>query len=341
MRLFKCLALMGLTAFALWGCAADPSSFTHEVAGEQKPWLSERFDAAPDKFTFAIISDLNGGERAGVFSLAVDQINLLRPEFVVSVGDLIDGPSEDAASLQQEWDSFDERAAKLRAPFFHVGGNHDLTGEALREFWAARYGPLYYSFVYKNALFLVLDTEDNTPERMKEIFEARNAAIKVLDGPNPEAARDMEYFKMPERISGAVGAEQAAYFEKAIADHPDVRWIFLFMHKPVWQREDDNPFKRIEAALKDRPYSLFNGHFHSYSHTEKNGRDYIILGTTGGGQDAADEHSFDHITLVTMDEGGPSIATLRMDGVLDKSGALPPEAASMCFQASRCAAQKP
>jgi len=337
MRKYRGLTVVIAAAAMLAACETGPAqtAFRPAEADVPNPWLSENFDAAEDKFTFAVISDLNGGEREGVFEVAVEQLNLLRPDFVISVGDLIDGASEAPASLEQEWDWFDERASKLRAPFFYVGGNHDLTGEALREFWKARYGAPYYSFVYKDALFLVLDTEDNTPERMLEMFEARSAAIKMIDSGEPEKAREMEYYKMPERVTGAIGPEQAAYFEQAIAAHPDVRWTFLFMHKPVWQAGDPD-FALVEAALGDRPYTLFNGHLHAYSLTERNGRDHIMLGTTGGGQDAADENSFDHVTLVTVDGGDPSIATLRLDGILDKAAKLPPGAEDMCFQASRC-----
>ena len=324
----------------LGGCAvldgnAPRNAFTNDIAPPQ-PWPHENFDTGDEKFTFAIITDLNGGEREGVFEVAVAQLNLLRPEFIISVGDLIDGGTEDIAQLEKEWDWFDERAEKATAPLFYVGGNHDLTNQTMRDVWQARYGPRFYHFVYGNILFLMMDTEDYSPTRHEEIYLARAAAIEVLDGPEPDKAREMEYFKMPERVTGEIGAGQAAYIEAAIADNPDVRWTFLFMHKPVWKREDENAFARIETALADRPYTLFNGHFHAYAHTTRNTRDYMILGTTGGGQNAENDASFDHVTLVTMDETGPSIANLRMDGILDKTGTIPAGGDEMCFQASRC-----
>ncbi|MEK7265134.1 MAG: metallophosphoesterase [Pseudomonadota bacterium] len=336
----RLIALL-IGAIALAACAnlttKDPAAPFHgAIAAPPLPWNSENFDAAPGKFSFAIITDLNGGERPGVFDVAVAELNLLRPEFIISVGDLIDGVGEDEASLTAEWDRFDQRAAKARAPFFHVGGNHDLTGSALRKIWEDRYGPRYYHFVYKDVLFLVLDTEDYSLQRMEEIKVIRDTAIKALAGPHPADASKLEYFNLPERFTGEVGGEQAAYFEKAILDNPSVRWTFLFMHKPVWRRGGENAFLRIEAALKDRPYTLFNGHVHSYSHTLRQDRDYIIMGTTGGGQDAKDASAFDHITLVTIGDGDPSIASLRLDGVLDKTGAIPEGGDAYCFQASRC-----
>ena len=50
-----------------------------------------RFNDDTSKLQFAIISDLWGGYRSGVFEDAIDKLALLQPQFVMSVGDLIDG----------------------------------------------------------------------------------------------------------------------------------------------------------------------------------------------------------------------------------------------------------
>lgn len=328
------------TFVVLTACQRQGPVFTHGLPpGGAVPWLSDKFDQADGKFTFGIVTDLNGGEREGIFEIAVEQLNLLRPELIVTVGDLVEGSSSNADSIIAEYDDFDRRARKAKAPLFHVGGNHDLTDPVMRQVWKDRYGAHYYYFVYKNVLFLMLDTEDHTDKRRTEIHEARQAAIKVMDGPEPEKASVMEYFKMPERVTGTVGEEQAAYFQKVIADHPDVYWTVLFMHKPVWKKEGAGSLEPLERSLANRPYTVFNGHFHSYSHTLKNDKDHIILGTTGGHQGADDPNSFDHVTLVTMTPEGPSIANLRLDGILDKTAHIPLRADSVCFQASRCGNQ--
>ncbi|MBL7874334.1 MAG: metallophosphoesterase [Cyclobacteriaceae bacterium] len=330
----SCRVVVIFIFFSVLSCT-EKKDFKHELAEGRKPWLHENFDGE-DKFTFGIITDLNGGEREGIFEVAIEQLNLLRPEFILTVGDLIDGVSEDTDALNKEWDYFDARASKAKAPLFHVGGNHDLTNPGMREVWASRYGAYYYHFVYKDMLFLILDTEDYSDARRQEIFKARDAAIKVMDGPNPEKANDMEYFKMQERITGEIGNEQSTYFKKVLEQNPTVKWTFLFMHKPVWQRTDEGGLTVIEQALGTRPYTVFNGHVHSYSHTKKSNQDYIILGTTGGSQNKMDSMSFDHITLVTVDKQGPSIANLRLDGILDRSGKIPLQGDTLCFQASAC-----
>lgn len=93
-----------LTALALamlLGCAQttqdtnnDVSAFYYdeEAFPDAKPWSSENFQNNPKNFQFAIIGDRTGGANAlGTFDLAMDQINLLQPEFVINVGDLIEG----------------------------------------------------------------------------------------------------------------------------------------------------------------------------------------------------------------------------------------------------------
>jgi len=328
-------------ASCIIGCS-DPSEFPSRSnfvgpdTGAVRPWTSENFDSTEDKFTFAVFSDLTGGERDRVFEIAVAQLSLLRPELIINVGDLIEGSTTDRADVDAQWDWFDERADRAKAPVFYVGGNHDLTGEFMRGVWDDRYGRKYYSFVYKDVLFLVLDTEDNTAERMQEIFEARTQALQIFAEEGEEAFAKTTYANLPELPAGNVGDEQSKYFLDAIASNPDVRWTFLFMHKAPWLREDLATFVAIEDALADRPYTVFHGHEHAYAYVERRGRDYIQLATTGGAQIPAKGRSMDQVVLVTVDDEGVDIANLLMEGILDKTGKIPLGGADVCFEMSMC-----
>lgn len=299
----------------LTACATGkPAAFRAAAGAGAVPWSHTRFDTTANGFTFAVVSDLNGGERPQVFDRAVAQLALLRPELVLSVGDLIDGPTAVDTVLDREWDVFDARLKPLRAPFFRVGGNHDLTGEVLRDVWRRRYGPTYYSFVYRDVLFLVLDTEDLSPERAQQVFAARSEAVRAAREGRSDT-EGLEYYRMPERAFGDVGTAQAAFVRAALAEHRDVRWTFLFFHKPVW-RGNDPEFASIEAALADRPYTVFSGHLHSLNRERRLGRDYFTLGTTGGSQNPADSMAIDHLTLVTMKADGPSVVHLKLEAML-------------------------
>ncbi|NND79338.1 MAG: hypothetical protein HKN53_05520 [Maribacter sp.] len=321
----KFKALLSILAFIFLSCKhnAEPiPKFEHDVNSGPTPWTSSDFEIEEEDFTFAIISDLNGGERPGVYNTAVSQLNRLDPTFVLSVGDLIDGGTEDTLQLAREWDSFDERTSKLNMPFFYLGGNHDLTNPVMREFWKKRFGPRYYHFVYEDVLFLMIDSEDYEEKRMLEIYEARAKALKIIAGELKGVYEDSEYYQMVERSLGGMGNGQLEYFKAVLKKYPKPRWTFILMHKPLWMREGNKGLGPLEKLLSDRSYTAINGHFHSFSHRKRLGRNYTILGTTGGSQHKNDSLSFDHVTLIRMAEE-PVLTHLRMDGILDETGSVP------------------
>lgn len=321
MKSYTTLLLLSLLIISCKTNTEQPV-FRHDVKSGPTPWTSETFELEEDDFTFAIISDLTGGERENIYSTAVGQLNRLDPTFVLSVGDLIDGGTEDTLQLEKEWNSFDSRTSKLNMPFFHLGGNHDLTNPTMREFWKERFGPRYYHFVYENVLFLMMDSEDYEEKRMLEIYQARAKALQIIDGEIEGVYEESEYYHMPERRIGGMSNDQFNYYKTVLEENPDVKWTFILMHKPLWMREDDKGLGKLEALLTDRPYTVINGHFHSFSHRKRHGRDYTMLGTTGGAQKATDSMAFDHVTMVRMAKE-PIVTHLKMDGILDETGSVP------------------
>ncbi len=308
--------------------------FSHEIQDGPKPWKSEAFDAESDRFMFALHADLTGGERPHIFETAMRQLALLHPEFVISAGDLIEGGG-DRAALIEEWESFEARALLAGAPLFFVGGNHDLSSELERAVWGERHGPYFYHFIYKNVLFLILDSEDMSENRRAKIATERAEAVKVYKTDGAEAFAQTAYATSPERTSGAISDAQADYFVSVLAAEPDVRHSFVFVHKPVWQAEK-TPYTRIETALSDRAHTVFNGHVHVYEHRVRNAADHIQIATTGGQQFPQIGTSEDHVTLVTVSGEDVSIATLLLAGIRDKTGAVPSEGHELCFSAAEC-----
>jgi 3',5'-cyclic AMP phosphodiesterase CpdA len=331
-RFFRGCSIVAFTLLISCG----KNYFQHDIIGNNTPWSYLPGNTPGERFSFAVIGDLNSGERAGVLEVAVEQLNLLHPDFILTIGDLVEGGTEDTLQLKKEYDHFDQRMSKATAPVFHLGGNHDLTNPVMRKYWEQRYGKRYYHFIYKNVLFLVLDPEDYPEERMWKIYKARKRALELLDSGKLELAQLTEYYRMPERATGEISDTQSAYFEKITSDHPSVRWTFVLMHKPVWQRSGKGGFQRIETALSGKKFTVLNGHQHKYSYTERNQHDYIMLATTGGGQDAKSDRAFDHILFATVSDSVPSLANLRLDGILNKKGQIPLDGEKFCFQASRC-----
>jgi hypothetical protein len=153
------LLLAGIPVQATWG-REDPDSaaafrFDPAEVRDAKPWTSEDFKNDPYNFQFAILGDRGGGASPlGTYERAIDQLNLLQPEFVMSVGDYVEGYTAEQAEMDEQWEEFEAIVAKLQMPFFHVRGNHDINMPLTRKAWRERRGPKYYHFRYKDVLFI-------------------------------------------------------------------------------------------------------------------------------------------------------------------------------------------
>ncbi len=261
--------------------AQDPESFQHEVSTDPKPWTNKGFEQDPMNFQFAIVSDRTGGHREGVFGKAVERLNQLHPEFVMSVGDLIEGYSKDSMEVNRQWAEFDSILSPLATRFFYLPGNHDISNSMMRNQWMERYGRAYYHFLYKDVLFLTLDTNDGD-------------GVVLSD-------------------------RQVDYVTQTLEKYPDVRWTLLFMHHPIWAYREFNEFNKIEEALAGRPYTVFAGHTHRYLHQVRNEQNYYILGTTGGGSRLLGPKfgQYDHVTWVTLTDQGPEMVNLQLSGIVD------------------------
>jgi hypothetical protein len=262
-----------------------PNLLIEQPAGN-KPWTHLIINDKPGQFQFVVVTDRTGGHRPGVFEKGVEKVNLLQPEFVISVGDLIEGYTTDTLEINRQWDEFSGFVKKLEMPFFYVPGNHDLTNPVMEGIWKKRFGPTYYSFVYKDVLFMALNSEDQT----------RGAG------------------------KGSISPPQLEWIKKNLDMHRNVKWTFLFMHQPLWAQEADpvNWFD-VEKLLESRKHTVFVGHRHHYERFERNNSQYYMLATTGGTSPLRGPQlgEFDHFVWVTMTDRGPILANLHLDGVFN------------------------
>ena len=116
-----------------------------------------------------------------MFAAAVDLLNLVRPEFVVNVGDLIEGYVEDEAPLKAWWAEVDADLQRLEMPFFMVPGNHDVNFDPSEKVWFDRASVerSYSYFVYKDVLFLLISTEDPPKQEISDEMEASYYQVKA------------------------------------------------------------------------------------------------------------------------------------------------------------------
>ena len=312
--------LMALSVLALsTSCSSDHVSLASNVPHTNKPFADQT-----ENFQFVIIGDRTGGHRPGVFRHAIERVNQLQPEFVVGVGDLIEGYKADEATLRQEWDEFDNIVDLLDMPFFYTVGNHDVSNDVMRDLWLRRHGRDYYHFVYRDVLFISLNTED-PPIALSEETMAKQARLAEIMRKDPGSIQQLLRERRQQtggvsnkpKLPGVVAISdvQQKWAAKVLADHPKVRWTILLMHKPAW--EYDSPaFEAIEQLMQERPYTVIAGHEHYFNYSKRLERDYVTMGTTGGIWLSLGQGSFDHIAWVTMTDEGPQIANVALCGLL-------------------------
>ena len=272
------------------------ASFVHSLGEGPKPWTSESFLNDSQEFHFAIVSDRTGGERKGFFEKGIASLNLLRPEFVMSVGDLVDGRGASEAELRRQWDEAEDFIGRLKMPFFHVVGNHDIwTGfsgmtperQTSINLWKELHGTnTYYSFTYKGCLFLCLDVMERH-----------------------------DYFPPHEPLP----QHQVDWASDEIEKHKDARWRFIFMHKPIDWTSDR--WLEFERKINKYDYTVFCGDWHNHCTAVRHGKKYYMIGTTGGGFDGgvkSDDLRYgimDSITWVTVTKDGPVVSNLALSGI--------------------------
>lgn len=278
-----CITLVGIGAAVVFSGGREGVGKTFFPTEERNPVTHLRWNDSPDDFQFAVVSDRTGGHRAEVFSQAVDKLNLLQPEFVLSVGDFIEGGKISADKIAAEWKEFDGFIKKFNMPFFYVPGNHDVATKETTKAWQDKLGRRHYHFVYRGVLFLILNTDD------------------------------------PPEKGGAISEEQIAYVQKTLKDNASARWTIVALHRPLWTKDNGaaNGFAEVEKALAGRPYTVFCGHEHNYEKFVRNGMNYYQLATTGGASlmRGVEFGEFDHIVWVTMKKDGPLMANIMLDSI--------------------------
>lgn len=294
------LALAAILPLAFPAVGSD-RGFSHDLTGDgPKPWTHLDFQDDPDEFHFAIVPDRTGGDFRGAFTNALAKVNLMRPAFVMTVGDLIPGLKPPKVIRPQQI-ALTNMASKVIAPFFYVVGNHDigrsrpsypLNHEESLAVWKEFYGDrTYYSFMYRGVLFVALDTMEGRDSRRPQV---------------------------------GITKEQYAWFKKTLDEHSDARWTIVFMHQPsVWKTAEWEDFEKSE--LTKRNYTVFAGDWHHYIYARRHGRDYYVLAVAGGCGSRKENSrelmgmeygEVDHITWVTMTKKGPVVANLTLEGIL-------------------------
>jgi len=266
-------------------------------------WLD--LPAEDETFTFVVFGDRTGGPDEGIAVLAqaVEETNLLEPDLVMTVGDLIQGYNTTEPWMTQMRE-YRDTMSRLLCPWFPVAGNHDVYWrgpDRPEEEHEARYemhfGPLWYAFDHKDSRFIVLYSDEPNPETGERNFGKAEC----------------------QRMS----PEQFAWLESTLAGAKDKQHVFCFLHHPRWigGRYGDD-WERVHELLADagNVRAVFAGHIHYMRYDgPRDGIEYVTLATVGGHQSghvpsAGWLHQFHH---VTVRPDGIALASLPVGTTMD------------------------
>jgi hypothetical protein len=227
-----------------------------------------------DAFVFAIFGDRTGGPDLGINVLAdaVRDVNLVEPDMVLTVGDLIQGYNQTAEWMTQMAE-YKAVMGELLCPWFPVAGNHDVywrgdgkpEGEHEKSY-EMHFGPLWYSFTHKGSHFIVLYSDEGNQETGEKSIH------------KPESQEMTE--------------AQKAFLAQALERGKDATHQFLFLHHPRWlgnnYGSDWNDTVHPMLVEAGNVRAVFAGHIHRMRHDfgpqGDDGIEYVTLATVGGGQ---------------------------------------------------------
>lgn len=263
------LSLLLLAALVLSGVAwaADPCRFVVMADNWGRPGVTDPVTPPP------------------AYARAIAEANLLQPEFVVFVGDMVRGYC-DVEALEESWEAFEALTKRLEMPIHLVVGNHDVFSKESEQIFQRRYGPLWYSFEVKDCHFIVLDSEDQTA---------------------------------PGRIAGA----QWEWLQADLAAAKGKR-SFVFIHNPIWGADfaKSEWGKRVHPRLVEAGVdTVFAGHVHQYEREPtRDGVRYLSgCGLAAETKESPLAGGFFHYLFVTARGEGPArVAVVR-------TGAVEPE----------------
>lgn len=257
------------------------AQFYHELSENNKPWTADPMIHGSD-FRFVVIGDLTGGEEPGKFDMAIQRINELSPDFVITVGDLIEGYTYDRNEILRQWEAVHTSVEKLEMPFFHVPGNHDITNALMMEVWKEKFGHDHYAFKVGETLFLILNVYD------------------------------------PENIG--FSQEQQQMVEKSLEQHSKDHPVFVVLHDPLWNLIEKNfpGAKTISDLLYEYNVTWFCGHEHRYWFRNYNAHPHYMLAGLASSYIKQDPKLglFQNLMQVTVKSDQVRISNLHLDGLL-------------------------
>ncbi|MCM2373575.1 LamG-like jellyroll fold domain-containing protein [Aporhodopirellula aestuarii] len=284
------------------------SPFTTRNVSRTLPLASDE-----EAFHFVIFGDRTSGVPAGlkVLEQAVADTNLLDPDLVMTVGDLVQGYNE-TPKWMTEMQEYRDIMERLKMKWFPVAGNHDVywrgNGEAPQGQHESNYekhfGPLWYSFRHKNAGFVVLYSDEGDPVTNEKSFS--EGRLQMMSN------------------------EQLSFLKQALDSHKDLDHVFVFLHHPRWigGGYTGSNWDVVHDMLREagNVTAVFAGHIHHMRFDgPKDGIAYYALATTGGHLQAEIPGAgyLHHLNIVSVRPDSVTVSALPIGAVIDPTDFTP------------------
>ncbi len=197
---------------------------------------------APETVRFVILGDRTGEVQAGVYEQVLKQAAAEKPDFVLTVGDAIQGGND--ATAEAEWKAIPQIEPKIT--FYRTAGNHDIWSPASEKLFTKYAGhPPHYSFDRGAVHFTILDNSRS------EQFEPNEIAFLEQD----LKANNSKPIKV-------IVSHRPSWLVNALFNNPD--------------------FELQRLAKKYGVRYIIAGHVHKMAHAEIDGVTYLSMPSAGG-----------------------------------------------------------
>jgi hypothetical protein len=230
---------------------------------------------------FAILGDRAGEPQPGIYGQIVNETERLRPDFVMTVGDMIEGYPEDSNQIIAKWYEYDSIVAPLSPTIYFTPGNNDIWSDLSEKMYRRHVDAPYHSFDHGGIHFVILD---------------------------------VSRWESSEEIPG----EQINWLIDDLNKNANAPQIFVFYHKPFWEQTtaEGKPDTLHSLFVEFGVDAVFTGHYHDYFSGEYDGIMYTSIGSSGGGMTPAPSGLGYHFVWVTADDQGIHVAPIKIGSIL-------------------------
>ncbi|HOW71132.1 MAG TPA: metallophosphoesterase family protein [Phycisphaerae bacterium] len=287
------------------------TTYSYRVPGDTAAAGDCTFTTVPTgehPFSFCVISDTQNRDNKAHRPI-VERLLADKPDMLFNVGDLV----SDGRSFGDWEEFFRVQGPLLRSvPCYAVLGNHERDSSLYFQFFALPGIERYYSFNRGAAHFVVLDSPGRRmPDDNQAVTKADQDRFKE---------RGKRYWQ-----------QQMEWFKNDLAGHGDAKYIFVFLHYPIYSlmasrvASTNELRERLGTVFQDyRVTAVFSGHDHHYHREVAGGVHFVDSGAGGGSARPIDAPirpetiRYAAVESFTRVEIGPDRAKVRVTDVAGK-----------------------